>query len=117
MLNIITFPSISLCCTSITRASRDSKCNCIWLPSHFIHMLHVGAIAKKQAELSAKTEALSHEVGTSDLHQEAHQQLREVTARREEWRLKEKETPQSTTCMHVYLWTYYHRCLSVECMF
>ena len=62
-------------------------------------------LTERQSELdklTAKSESLSREVAGSELRQECwrlHQQLGEVTARRDEWRLKEKETPEvSVNC-------------------
>ena len=64
------------------------------------------ALSEKQAELDqlvAKSQSLVEEVNTSDLRQESwrlHQQLQDVTARRDEWKQKESETPQVTyTCI------------------
>jgi intraflagellar transport protein 74 len=57
-------------------------------------------LAEKQGELDklvAKSEALSREVAGSELRQESwrlRQQLGEVTARRDDWRLKDQETPE-----------------------
>lgn len=70
-------------------------------------------LSEKQAELDklvAKSQSLAEEVGTSELRQESwrlHQQFSEITARRDEWRQKEKETPKvhcTHTCTYVYMY-------------
>ncbi|XP_019857255.1 PREDICTED: intraflagellar transport protein 74 homolog [Amphimedon queenslandica] len=52
---------------------------------------------KELESLTEKAKMLKEEVATSDLKQRAfqlHQQLAEVTAKRDEWKQKEKETPE-----------------------